>query len=126
MGLPIRSVSTDSWGVDYLLYGADGTLMEPAYHYRDPRTARGVTAHGRAAWPEIFAESGIQFMPLNTLYQLAAEDPGRLKAASQLLMVGDGFNHFLSGIAKAEVTLASTSVCTTRRPGSGPSCCSSD
>jgi rhamnulokinase len=111
MGLPIRSVSTDSWGVDYLLYGPDGALLEPTFHYRDPRTARGVSsAHGRAAWPEIFAESGIQFMPLNTLYQLAAEDPGRLKAASQLLMIGDGFNHFLSGVAKAEVTLASTSM----------------
>lgn len=111
LGLPIRSVSTDSWGVDYLLYGADGAVMSPTYHYRDPRTARGVeTAHGRVAWPEIFAQSGIQFMPLNTLYQLAAEEPARLEAASQLLMVGDGFNHFLSGVAKAEVTLASTSM----------------
>ncbi len=111
LGLPIRSVSTDSWGVDYLLFGADGALMEPAFHYRDPRTARGVeAAHGRVPWAEIFGESGIQFMPLNTLYQLAAEDPERLKAASRLLMVGDGFNHFLSGIAKSEATLASTSM----------------
>lgn len=111
IGLPIRSVSTDSWGVDYLLYGRNGELMEPTYHYRDPRTARGVaSAHARVGWPEIFAESGIQFMPLNTLYQLAAEDRARLDEASRLLMVGDGFNHFLSGIAKAEVTLASTSM----------------
>ncbi|MGE3308631.1 MAG: rhamnulokinase family protein [Limisphaerales bacterium] len=111
LGLPIRSVSTDSWGVDYLLFDSDGALMEPAFHYRDPRTARGVeAAHRRVPWAEIFAESGIQFMPLNTLYQLAAEDPERLRAASRLLMVGDGFNHFLSGCAKAEVTLASTSM----------------
>ncbi|MBL9126746.1 MAG: rhamnulokinase, partial [Verrucomicrobiales bacterium] len=111
LGLPIRSVSTDSWGVDYLLYGPDGAILEPTFHYRDPRTARGVEiAHAKASWPEIFAESGIQFMPLNTLYQLAAEEPSRLERASRLLLVGDGFNHFLSGVAKAEVTLASTSM----------------
>lgn len=111
LGLPIRSISTDSWGVDYLLYDAAGTPLAPAFHYRDPRTARGVqSAHSRIPWPEIFAQSGIQFMPLNTLYQLAAEDPARLAQASRLLMVGDAFNAFLSGVAKAEVTLASTSM----------------
>lgn len=109
--LPIASVSTDSWGVDYLLLRGDGRLIEPTYHYRDPRTARGVeAAHARVPWPEIFAESGLQFMPLNTLYQLAAEDPQRLADAAQLLLIGDGFNHFLSGLARAEVTLASTSM----------------
>jgi len=111
LGLPIRSVSTDSWGVDYLLQDAEGALIEPTFHYRDPRTARGVeAAHQRVGWPGIFAETGIQFMPLNTLYQLAAEDPARLERAARLLMVGDGFNHFLSGVARAEVTLASTSM----------------
>ena len=111
LGLPIASVSTDSWGVDYLLLRADGSLIEPTFHYRDARTARGVeAAHARVTWPEIFAESGLQFMPLNTLYQLAAETPERLGAAARLLLIGDGFNHFLSGVASAEVTLASTSM----------------
>lgn len=111
LGLPIASVSTDSWGVDYLLLRADGSLIEPTFHYRDARTARGVeAAHARVTWPEIFAESGLQFMPLNTLYQLAAETPERLGAAACLLLIGDGFNHFLSGVASAEVTLASTSM----------------
>lgn len=111
MGLPVASISTDSWGVDYLLLRGDGSVVEPTYHYRDPRTARGVeAAHARVSWPEIFAESGLQFMPLNTLYQLAAEDPKRLAEADRLLLVGDAFNHFLSGVAKAEVTLASTSM----------------
>ena len=41
--LPIASISTDSWGVDYILYGADGAMMPPVFHYRDARTARGVT-----------------------------------------------------------------------------------
>ena len=111
LGLPIASVSTDSWGVDYLLLRADGSLVEPTFHYRDARTARGVAAaHARVSWPEIFAESGLQFMPLNTLYQLAAETPERLGSAARLLLIGDGFNHFLSGQARAEVTLASTSM----------------
>jgi rhamnulokinase len=111
LGVPIASVSTDSWGVDYLLLGAGGALVEPTFHYRDARTARGVeAAHGRVSWPEIFAESGLQFMPLNTLYQLAAESPERLAAAARLLLIGDGFNHFLSGVPRAEVTLASTSM----------------
>ncbi len=111
MDLRVASISTDSWGVDYLLLRADGTLVEPTFHYRDPRTARGVeAAHAKVSWPEIFAESGLQFMTLNTLYQLAAETPERLAEAAQLLLIGDGFNHFLTGVAKAEVTLASTSM----------------
>ncbi len=111
MGLPIASASTDSWGVDYLLLRADGSLISPTYHYRDPRTELGVAAaHARVSWPEIFAESGVQFMLLNTLYQLAAETPERLGQAAQLLLIGDAFNHHLSGVARAEVTLASTSM----------------
>ncbi len=108
--LPIASISTDSWGVDYLLYGADGALISPTFHYRDARTARGVTtAYAKTDWPTIFAETGIQFMALNTIFQLAAETPERLKAAQQLLLIADAFNYFMSGNAKAEVSLASTS-----------------
>ncbi len=111
LGLPVASISTDSWGVDYLLFRRDGTLLEPTFHYRDPRTARGVeSAHKRVCWPEIFAETGIQFMPLNTAYQLAAETPQRLNEAAGILLIGDGFNRFLSGRSAAEVTLASTSM----------------
>src|SRR2546425_11679270 len=42
LGLPIASISTDSWGVDYLLVDGQGAFLSPAFHYRDPRTARGV------------------------------------------------------------------------------------
>jgi len=107
--LPIASISTDSWGVDYILYDAAGRPMRPVYHYRDPRTAQGVErAHAKLGWPTIFAETGIQFMPLNTIYQLAAEDPERLRRAARLLLIGDAFNHFLCGQAVAEESLAST------------------
>lgn len=65
--------------------------------------------HGLVPWVEVFAETGIQFMPLNTLYQLAAEPLARLESAHQLLLIGDAFNFMLSGMARAEQSLASTS-----------------
>lgn len=109
-GVPVASMSTDSWGLDYLLFTAEGTLMEPSFHYRDSRTARGVQiAQGRVDWKTVFAETGIQFMAINTIYQLAAESPERLKRAKLLLLIGDGFNFLLSGVARAEESLASTS-----------------
>jgi rhamnulokinase len=107
--VPIASISTDSWGVDYILYTPGGRLMSPVFHYRDPRTARGVEiANQQAGWPTIFAETGIQFMALNTIYQLAAEDPARLKRAGSLLLIGDAVNHYLCGKGVAEESLAST------------------
>ena len=107
--VPIASISTDSWGVDYILYSPQGRMMSPVFHYRDPRTARGVTlANKKAGWPTIFAETGIQFMALNTIYQLAAEDPARLKRAGGLLLIGDAVNHYLCGRGVAEESLAST------------------
>lgn len=108
-GLPIASISADSWGVDYALYGADGQILPPVWHYRDARTTAGVeNVKARVNWPAIYAETGIQFMALNTIYQLAAEPPGRLAGAKQLLLIGDVFNCFLSGVARNEVSLAST------------------
>ncbi len=107
--LPIAGISTDSWGVDYVLYDGQGRILPPVWHYRDARTAAGVEiAKARVGWPVIYAETGIQFMPLNTIYQLAAEPPGRLAGAKQLLLIGDAFNYFCSGVARNEVSLAST------------------
>jgi rhamnulokinase len=107
--LPIASISTDSWGVDYVLYDEGGQILPPVWHYRDVRTAAGVeTVKARVKWPAIYAETGIQFMALNTIYQLAAEPPERLAGAKQLLLIGDAFNYFCSGVARNEVSLAST------------------
>ena len=107
--LPIASISTDAWGVDYLLLDAHGEILPPTFHYRDARTVRGVTRVKAAVdWPTIFGETGIQFMPLNTLYQLAAEPPERLAGAAQMLMIADAFNFFLSGAARIEESNAST------------------
>ena len=107
--LPIASISTDSWGVDYLLVDARGEIIPPVFHYRDARTARGVAKTKAAVdWPVIFDETGIQFMPLNTLHQLAAEPPERLAGAAQVLTIADAFNYFLSGEARIEESNAST------------------
>lgn len=109
LALPIASISSDSWGVDYLLYDADGNVMQPVFHYRDPRCERGVArTYERISWEAIFAETGLQFLPFNTLFQLAAESPERLASATRVLGIGDGFNAFLSGVAKWEESLAST------------------
>ena len=107
--LPIASISTDSWGVDYLLLDAQGKIMSPTFHYRDARTARGVSKVKAAVdWPAIFDETGIQFMPLNTIYQIASEPPERLAAAKWVLMIADVFNFFLCGEARIEESNAST------------------
>ena len=70
--------------------------MPPVWCYRDSRTALGVeNAKAKVDWPVIYAETGIQFMAFNTIYQIATEPPERLAAAKQLLLIGDAFNYFL-------------------------------
>lgn len=108
-GVPIASVSVDSWGLDCVLLDAHGEVLSPVFHYRDPRTERGVKAlFEKVPWPQVFAETGVQFMPINHLYHLAAESPERLAHAAQIVPIGDMFNYFLSGVARAEVSMAST------------------
>jgi len=108
-GDDIAGVSCDSWGVDYMLFAKDGALIPPTYHYRDPRGEAGLKEMLKhVPWETIYAETGIQQMPLNTIFQLAAEDSKRLRSAHCLLSIGDGFNFLLSGVAKMEVSMAST------------------
>ncbi len=105
------SLSVDSWGVDYVLMHG-GKPMALPYHYRDPRTEAAyaqVQELGLKDW--IFSETGIQFMPINTLYQLLAhrqQEPEQIAEADQLLLIADYFNALLSGVAAAERSLAST------------------
>ena len=107
--LPISSLSTDSWGVDYVLYDERGLPLPPVWCYRDSRTAQGVEiVKEKIEWPMIFAETGIQFMALNTIYQIATEPVERLARAKQILLIADAFNFACSGVARNEVSLAST------------------
>jgi len=107
--VPIASVSTDSWGVDYVLLDARGLVMSPVWCYRDSRTAQGVEIVKSKVEPStVYSITGIQFMALNTIYQVVTEPPERLAEAKQLLLIADAFNYFCSGVARNEVSLAST------------------
>ncbi|POX37051.1 rhamnulokinase [Streptomyces sp. Ru73] len=102
------SVGIDTWAVDYGLLDADGALLDQPFHYRDPRT-EGVAERVRAAVgpAEHYAVTGLQHLPFNTVYQLAA-DGNRLAAARTLLLMPDLLVHRLTGTIGAEATNAST------------------
>jgi rhamnulokinase len=103
---PLASAGIDSWGVDYGLLDAAGALIGNPVHYRDPRTD-GVTAGVPRA--ELYAVTGIQHLPINTIYQLiAAAGTPSLSAARTLLLIPDLLAYWLTGVSGAEVTNAST------------------
>jgi len=105
----VSSIATDTWGVDYgLLRG--GELISNPRHYRDERTNPVVdTVQARSSVVEQYAATGIQFMPINTIYQLAAEAvDARLDLADTILLMPDLFTYWLSGARIAETTMAST------------------
>jgi len=108
----LAGIGVDAWGVDYALLGEQGELLQNPYHYRDRRT-EGVMEEVFRHIPkeEIYCATGIQFMPINTLYQLYAAQlhtPSILAAARQLVTIPDLFNHWLTGNAVCEFTNAST------------------
>ena len=108
----LDSIGVDTWGVDYGLLDARGELVENPYHYRDSRTD-GVmnTVFERVPREEIYATTGIQFLPFNTLYQLYAacrETPEVISSAQTFLTVPDLLNYWLTGNIACEYTNAST------------------
>jgi rhamnulokinase len=111
--LNIAGIGIDTWGVDFGLLGADGALVDCPRHYRDPRTD-GLPEKVFEIVPrrEVFEHTGIQFMQLNSLYQLysmkLAGSPA-LGIAERLLFMPDLLNYWLTGTQKSEVTIASTS-----------------
>ena len=103
---PLASAGIDSWGVDYGLLDAAGALIGNPVHYRDARTG-AVTVPVPSA--ELYAVTGIQHLPFNTIYQLAASaGTPALAAARTLLLIPDLLGYWLTGSAGAEVTNAST------------------
>jgi len=105
----LRSAAVDSWAVDYALMRGDRMLANP-YHYRDERTGAGVQAtHALVAPDELYAGNGLQFLPFNTLYQLAADRlAGALDGADSMLLIPDLITFWLTGSQVAERTNAST------------------
>jgi len=108
----LAGIGIDAWGVDYALLGEGGELLQNPYHYRDRRT-EGIMEEvlRKASKEEIYEATGIQFMPINTLYQLFAAQrntPKALEAAKYLLTIPDLFNYWLTGHAVCEFTNATT------------------
>src|SRR5947209_3856158 len=111
-GVRLAGIGVDAWGVDYALLGEWGQLLENPYHYRDRRT-QGVMQEvlRKVSRDEIYGATGIQFMPINTLYQLYAahrDTPSIVAAARQLVTIPDLFNYWLSGKVVCEFTNATT------------------
>ena len=112
-GQNIVSVGVDTWGVDYVLLSKTGEILGQPYHYRDSRT-RGIMdlTFQRVPRAEVFANTGVQFMELNTLYQLIAmnnANPELVAMADKMLLMPDFFHWLLSGSRVVEFTNATTS-----------------
>jgi rhamnulokinase len=108
----LSGIGVDTWGVDYALLGERGELLQNPFHYRDARTT-GVMPQvfQKVSREEIYSATGIQFMPINTLYQLFAanrDTPALLKNAQRLLTIPDLFHYWLTGKAACEFTNATT------------------
>lgn len=106
------AIGVDTWGVDFGLLDAGGRLLGPPVHYRDQRT-NGMMSRvfERVPKGEVFRTTGIQFMQINTLYQLysmvESGDAG-LRDATTLLLTPDLFHYWMTGEKVAEYTIAST------------------
>jgi len=120
-GAPPDGLGIDTWGVDFGLLDAQGVLIGNPYHYRDDRTDGMLEeAFKRVPRAEIFNQTGIQFMRLNSLYQLLSMVVSRspaLEIAQTFLTMPDLFNYWLTGRKACEITNATTTQCYDPRRG---------
>jgi rhamnulokinase len=112
-GVRLDGIGVDTWGVDFGLIGRGGEVLGLPYMYRDARTD-GVMEQvfARVSREKIFAATGVQFMQLNTLYQLVAmqrDHPDLLGCAKALLFMPDLLNYLFTGIVTSEFSIATTS-----------------
>ncbi|REJ94535.1 MAG: rhamnulokinase [Planctomycetota bacterium] len=120
-GQTLTSLGVDTWGVDYALLGQSGELLAMPHCYRDERNNvafdRAVEAVGAET---LYDATGIQLLPLNTLFQVLAQhaaEPELLTRAQQLLFMPDLLHYFFTGRTTCEATIASTSQMTDARTG---------
>jgi rhamnulokinase len=111
--IQLAGLGVDTWGVDFGFLGKSGEILGNPYHYRDART-EGVMekTFKRVPRAEIFESTGIQFMPINSLYQMIAMVDSKdwpLQQAETMLFVPDIFNYLFTGERKSEFSIASTS-----------------
>ena len=114
-GKQLDAIGVDTWGIDFALLDKKGALLANPFHYRDKRTdGMYAEAFRRMTRESIFENTGIQFMEVNTLYQLLAmvvRKSPLLKTAQTLLTVPDLFNYWLTGKIICEFTNATTTQC---------------
>ena len=120
-GDELAGIGLDTWGVDFGLLDSGDNLLEDPYHYRDSRTDGMMEeAFRNVPRAEIFERTGIQFMQLNSLFQLLAmarADSPALAAADTFLNMPDLFNFWLCGRKSNEFTIATTTQCYDPRQG---------
>jgi rhamnulokinase len=111
----LRSIGLDTWGVDFGLLDSNDNLIGNSHHYRDSRTNGMLEAvFEKIPRDEVYAQTGIQFMQINSLYQLVAmvqaKNPA-LSIAKTFLNIPDLFNFFLTGVKANEFTISTTTQC---------------
>jgi rhamnulokinase len=111
----VDSVAVDSWGVDFALIDSKGRLVQNPVHYRDARRARGMDGVlTRVPARELYDRTGIQLMPINTVFELgamAAEVDPALDAGETMLLIPDLLHYWLCGASTSEFTNATTTQC---------------
>jgi rhamnulokinase len=115
---PLASIGVDTWGVDYALLGENGTLLANPYQYRNSTVENMEQALAILGSERVYDETGIQFMPFNTLFQLYAavqKTPGLLALAKSVFTIPDLLNYWLTGVVGCEYTNATTTQFLDRR-----------
>ena len=111
-GKNLNSIGIDSWGVDFVLLDENDKIIGLTHHYRDERT-RGIIEEMTKVVPkeEIFSQTGIQFMSLNTstqLFSMVFNNSSQLSIVKSILMIPDYLNYLLSGVKATEYSIATT------------------
>ena len=105
----ISFITTCSWGLDYILFDENNNIIKPCYGYRDKRYKIGYNnVISKIDINELFKINGTQNLKFNSIYQLAAESDYRLKKTKFILNISDAINYLLSGVAKSELSILST------------------
>ena len=115
---PVKSLSIDTWGVDYVLLSCD-KVIEPVFAYRDHRTDEVIdTVHNIMPFKELYKRTGIQFQSFNTIYQLYWDSINdRLSDATEFLMIPEYLSYALTGNKVKEYTNATTTGLINRESG---------
>jgi rhamnulokinase len=119
LDVPLAGIGVDTWGCDYALLDARGALVETPWHYRDRRT-HGVMEDvvDRLGRRRLYEVTGVQFLPFNTIFQLAAAARARpcaLDSAARFVTMPDLLNYWLTGLIASEYTNATTTQCVDAR-----------